>query len=511
MTSELSLLSSGFTSRIAVDATPASQQATAFRYRPCRAEMRPNGEGILATTYPGAGIATMSQSNPTGGPAVATEAGRRVTSMKRVAAACLVGTTIEYYDFVMYATAAALVFPTVFFPHLSPAMATTASMGTFASAFLSRPLGAVVFGHFGDRLGRKKTLVATLLIMALSTVGVGLVPTTAAMGVTAPVILTCLRLLQGLALGGEWAGSALLSAEYAPAGKRGRYGMFTLAGGGIATVFTCLTFLAVNYTIGEKSSEFMQWGWRIPFLTSAVLIGIGLYVRLNIDETPVFAEEKARNLVPNAPLAEVLRLQRREILLAAGCALAYFSFPYMASTYLSTYGHSHLGYSRNVILFVGVLTGLAYVAFVALSATLSDRVGRRRMMMVGWAACLPWSFVVIPLIDTGKPICYAVAIVGMKAVASIGFGPIAAFIPELFPTRYRYSGTALALNVAGVAGGAVPPLIAEGLRVTYGGWAIGVMLAVFALVSLVCTYLLPETNRTALGSIRDADDASVAI
>jgi metabolite-proton symporter len=453
----------------------------------------------------------MSQSNRTGDPAVAIEAGPRVTPMRRVVTACLVGTTIEYYDFFIYGTAAALVFPTVFFPNLSAAMATTASMGTFAAAFLSRPVGAAVFGHFGDRRGRKKTLVATLLIMAVSTVAVGLVPTTAAIGTAAPLILIALRLLQGLALGGEWAGSSLLSAEYAPAAKRGRYSMFTLVGGGIGTVLTCLTFLGVNHTIGEHSPAFMQWGWRIPFLISGALIAIALYVRLNIDETPVFATEKSRQLVPKAPLAEVLRLQRREVILAAGSALGYFSFPYMASAYLPTYGHIHLGYSRNLILFVGLLGGLAYVAFVALSATLSDRVGRRRIMLVGWAVCLPWSFVVMPLVDTGEPICYAVVVVGTKAIASIGFGPIAAFIPELFSTRYRYSGTALALNIAGVAGGAVPPLIAEALRATYGGWAIGIMLATLALASMMCTYLLPETNETALRSTRGAADASMAL
>jgi metabolite-proton symporter len=452
----------------------------------------------------------MTESNPTGGPAVVTEAGPRAASMKRVAAACLVGTTIEYYDFFIYGTAAALVFPAVFFPHLSPAMATTASMGTFASAFLSRPLGAAVFGHFGDRLGRKKTLVATLLIMALSTVGVGLVPTTAAIGLAAPLGLTCLRLLQGFALGGEWAGSALLSAEYAPADKRGLYSMFTVVGGGVGTMLTCVTFLGVNYTIGEKSSEFMQWGWRIPFLISGALIGIALYVRLHIDETPVFAEEKAREWVPKAPLAELLRLQGREVILAAGSALGYFSIPYMASAYLPTYASAHLGHSRNVILFVGLLGGLGYAAFVAFSATLSDRVGRRRMMLIGWAACLPWLFVVMPLVDTGNPVCYAVAIVGMKAIASIGFGPSGAFIPELFPTRYRYSGTALALNIAGVAGGAVPPLIAEALRATYGGWAIGLMLAILTVVSLVCAYLLPETAGTTLRSTQGAADVPVA-
>jgi metabolite-proton symporter len=452
----------------------------------------------------------MGQLNRTGGPAVAIEAGASVTPMKRVAAACLVGSTIELYDFGVYATAAALVFPIVFFPHLSPRMATIASMGTFATAFLSRPLGAAVFGHLGDRLGRKKTLVATLLIMALSTVTVGLVPNATALGATAPLILIALRLLQGFALGGEWAGSALLSAEYAPAAKRGRYGMFTQLGGSAAAVLTSLTFLCVNYTIGEHSPAFMQWGWRLPFLISAALIGIGLYVRLNINETPVFGEEKARHAVPKAPLTELLRLQRREIALAAGSVIGNYSFPYLTSTYLTTYANTHLGYSRNVILLVSVLGGLAGMVFVTLSATLCDRVGRRRMMLVGWVACLPWSFVVIPLMDSGKPICYAMAIVGMWAVAAIGFGPIAAFLPELFPTRYRYSGTALAINVASVAGGAVPPLIAGTLQATYGSWTIGVVMAAFAAVSLVCTYLLPETHGTALRSTRGADDASVA-
>jgi MFS family permease len=419
--------------------------------------------------------------------------------MRRIAAACLVGSTVEFYDFFIYGTAAALVFPTVFFPHLGAAMATIASMGTFVAAFLSRPLGAVVFGYFGDRLGRKKTLVATLLIMALSTVSVGLVPSAAAIGVTAPLILTALRLLQGFALGGEWAGSALLSAEYAPAAKRGRYGMYTQLGGGAATVLTSVTFLGVNCTVGENRPDFMQWGWRVPFLISAALIGIGLYVRLKIDETPVFVAEKARKPIARAPLAEVLRLQRREIVLAAGSILGCMTFGLMGSTYLATYAHTQLGYSRNVILFVGVLDGLASIAFVAFSATLCDRVGRRRIILIGSATCLPWSFVVIPLIDSGKFTLYAVAIVGMRAMASIGLGPVAAFLPELFVTRYRYTGSALALNLAGVAGGAVP-LIAGTMQVACGSTAVGLIMATLIAVSLVCTYLLPETNGTTLRS-----------
>lgn len=248
------------------------------------------------------------------------------TTMKRVALACLVGSAIEFYDFLIYGTAAALVFPTVFFPHLDPTVAAVASMGTFAVAFLSRPFGAAVFGYFGDRLGRKKTLVATLLIMGLATVTVGLVPTTVAIGAAAPLILTTMRLLQGFAVGGEWAGSALLSAEYAPASKRGWYGMFTVVGGGIALVLTSLTFLGVNYTIGESSPTFMQWGWRIPFLVSAALIAVALYVRFNIDETPVFARERAdekTRLGPaETPIAQVLRRQRREIVLEPAAPFA---------------------------------------------------------------------------------------------------------------------------------------------------------------------------------------------
>ncbi len=423
-----------------------------------------------------------------------------VTPMRRVAGACLVGSAIEFYDFLIYGTAAALVFPTVFFPHLSPAMGTIASMGTFASAFVSRPIGGAAFGYFGDKLGRKKTLIATLVLMAVATVSVGLVPRTETIGVAAPLILVALRLVQGFAAGGEWAGSVLLSAEYAPADKRGRYGMFTLLGGGTAAVLSSLTFLVVSSTVGESSPAFLQWGWRIPFLISAVLIAIALYVRLRIEETPVFVAEKARDRLPTAPIAELLRQQRREIVLAGGSILGGMSFVYMANTYLTRYAHAELGYPRSFIWAVGALGGLVSITFVALSATLSDRFGRRRMMLLGWAGCVPWALVVIPLIDSGNRALYAVAIVGMCAIGAIGSGPTGAFIPELFATRYRYSGSALSVNLAGVFGGALPPLIAGTVQASYGSWAVGPMLAALALASFVCTYLLPETRGTALHS-----------
>jgi MFS family permease len=314
----------------------------------------------------------------------------------------------------------------------------------------------------------------------------------------APLILMVLRLVQGFAVGGEWAGSALLSAEYAPGNRRGLYGMFTLLGGGVAGIMSSLTFLGVNVTIGEYSPEFLEWGWRVPFLVSAVMIALALYVRLNIDETPVFAEEKARNLVPKTPLSELLRLQRREIILAGGSIVGSFALVYMANTYLAMYAHSQLGYTRSFIWTIGALSGVMSIVSVMISASLSDRVGRRRLMLIGWTACLPWSLVMIPLIDSGKPALYAVAIVGLFAINGIGSGPTGAFIPELFATRYRYSGSALAVNLAGVVGGAAPPLIAGTLLETYGSWSIGAKLAGLLVISLVCTYLLPETTGTTL-------------
>jgi metabolite-proton symporter len=416
------------------------------------------------------------------------------TSMKRVGLASFVGSAIEFYDFYIYGTAAALVFPTVFFPHLGATMAAIASMATFAAAFLSRPLGAAFFGHFGDRLGRKTTLVATLLIMGLSTVAVGMVPSAAAIGIAAPLILLTLRLVQGFAVGGEWAGSALLTAEYAPPAKRGRYGMFTELGVGSGLVMSSLVFLIVNSTIGETSRTFMNWGWRLPFLFSAVLIVIALYVRLHVAETPVFVEEKARNTGCAAPVTALFKAQRRQVVLGAGSVIGVFTLGFMASTYLTNYAHTHLGFTSKLILFVGVVGGLATIGFTAFSAVLCDTFGRRRIIMIAFAAGAPWSFTVIPLLNTGDPVLFAVAIAGTFAIAGMSYGPMASFIPELFATRYRYSGAGLALNLAGLIGGAVPPLIAAPLMTTWGSWAIGAMMSILVLISLLCTYLLPETK-----------------
>jgi len=419
-------------------------------------------------------------------------------SMRRVAAASYVGSAIEYYDFYIYGTAAALVFPKVFFPHLGTTVATLASMATFAAAFLSRPLGAAFFGHFGDRLGRKSTLIATLLIMGLSTLTVGLVPGAVTIGMAAPLILLTLRLVQGFAVGGEWAGSALLSAEYAPAEARGRYGMFTQMGVGSGLVMSSLLFLVVNQTIGESSQAFLDWGWRIPFLFSAVLIAIALYVRLNVAETPVFADQQANDTATVMPLAALFKKQRRTVVLATGSMVGFFTLGYMANAYFMSYAHTHVGFSPKLILSVGLLGGVVALVFSLLGAVLSDTFGRRRVIITAFAVGVPWSFVVLPLLDTGNAVMFALAIAGTYAVSGTAYGPMAAFIPEIFATRYRYSGAGLALNLAGLVGGAVPTIVAAPLLASWGVPAIGVMMATVVLVSLVCTVALPETKGAAL-------------
>ncbi|MET0899190.1 MAG: MFS transporter [Mycobacterium sp.] len=413
--------------------------------------------------------------------------------MRRVAMASFVGTAIEYYDFFIYGTAAALIFPAVFFPNLSPTVATVASLSTFAVAFFSRPVGAAVFGHFGDRLGRKRTLIATLSIMGLSTVGVGLVPSAESIGTTAPLLLLVLRLLQGFAVGGEWAGSALLSAEYAPRTRRGRYGMFTQLGVGAGLLLGNVVFLVVNVTVGESSAVFMDWGWRVPFLFSAVLLIIALVIRVSIEETPVFVAQQERGFA-QAPISELFGRQLRHTLLASGCMVGIFTFSFMGGTYLMSYAGTILRHPRELVLSVGVLGGVAMLMFTALSAGLCDSLGRRRIILTGFALAVPWSFAVMPLMGTGSPLLFGVAIAGTYAILGIASGPMAAFLPEIFATRYRYTGAGLAFNLGGIIGGAVPPIIAGPLVDAFGTESIGVMMALLVGVSLGVTYLLPETG-----------------
>ncbi len=410
--------------------------------------------------------------------------------LRRISLASYSGSATGFYDFFIYGTAAALVFPTVFFPELSHVMATTASLGAFAAAFLARPVGAAVFGHFGDRIGRKQTLVVTLVLMGVATVGVGLIPSTASIGIAAPLLLITLRLVQGFAVGGEWAGAVLLSAEHAPPERRGFYGMFTQLGLGTALVLSNLVFLIVYFAFGDSGDAFLQGGGRIPFLLSAVLIATALYIRVKIEE-PV-AETRAP--ATGAPIAVLMRRQGHQVLLAAGVAICAPMLVFQAGTFFTHYAAEHLDYSTNMVLLVSVLGGLCAVGFAAASAILSDTHGRRRVMAVGYGLAAPWAFLVFPLVESGNHAVFGAAIVATYALIGICMGPVAAFIPEIFAAEYRYTGAALSHSVGGVIGGALPPVLSPMLLATCGGWAIAAMMGGLALVSLGCVAALPETT-----------------
>lgn len=425
------------------------------------------------------------------------------TSVRKVAIASGIGTTIEFYDFFIYGTAAALVFPTVFFPALGATAGTVASFATFAVAFIARPVGAVVFGHFGDRIGRKKTLISTLLLMGISTFVIGLLPSADTIGIAAPIILVLLRFGQGFAVGGEWAGATLLTAEYAPPKKRGFYAMFPQLGPSAAFILSSATFLITGAVFGDTNAVFLDFGWRIPFLLSAILVLIGLYMRLAIEETPVFranqaAEVRTPDRATTLPILEAWHVQKKEILLAAGALASLFSLFYMGTAYLTSYGTKILGFDRPFVLWTGLVGAVVFGIAIALSATYSDRVGRRRVIMTSCAAAIPWSLVLFPLLDTGNPVAYIVAMCVTLTIFGIAYGPTGALLPELFQTRFRYTGAGLGYNLAGVLGGAIPPLLAAPLAAQFGSIAIGVMLALLSVLSLACTKALSETKEVSM-------------
>lgn len=424
------------------------------------------------------------------------------TSMRRVAVASCIGTTIEFYDFFIYGTAAALVFPKVFFPALGSTAGTVASFATFAVAFIARPVGAMIFGHFGDRIGRKKTLVSTLLLMGISTLLIGLLPGAATIGIAAPLILVLLRFGQGFAVGGEWAGATLLTAEYAPPGKRGLYAMFPQIGPAFAFALSSSTFLITGTLLGDTDDAFLTWGWRIPFVFSIVLVGVGLYVRLVIEETPVFranATERALDTgQARLPFLEAWRHQTKEILLSAGALATLFAFFYMGTAFLTSYGTKTLGFSRPFVLTVGIGAAVIFGAATVLSAIYSDRLGRRRVIMASSGLAIVWSLVLFPLLDSGSRPAFVLSVLTTLAIFGVAYGPCGALLPEMFRTRYRYTGAGLGYNLAGVLGGAIPPLVATPLSSAYGSNAIGVMLAGLAVLSFGCAKALVETKDQAL-------------
>ncbi|MDY0809940.1 MFS transporter [Kitasatospora purpeofusca] len=412
--------------------------------------------------------------------------------MRRAAAAALIGTAIEFYDFFIYGTAAALVFGEVFFPGLGTVGALLAAFSVYAVAFLARPLGAVVFGHFGDRLGRKTTLVVSLLLMGLSTAVVGVLPGFAEWGWWAPAALVVLRVCQGVGLGGEWGGAALLVAENAPAGRRGRYGAYLQLGPTTGFVLANGIFLVLQLWLDEAA--FRSWGWRVPFLASLGLVAVGLFVRLRLEETPLFRGE-VRTGAERAPVVEVLRGHWRTVLLGCGAITVGYALFYLTTTYSLAYATTDLGVPSTVVLSMLLAGAVGKGVTVWLSARRSDTWGRRRTLQGATGLAVVWSLVLFPLLETERRGLMFLSLAGAMVVLGCLLGPLAAFLPELFPTRVRYTGAALTYNLGGVVGGATTPLIATRLTGTYGtAEPVGWYLAGFGVVALLCLRLLPETS-----------------
>ncbi|GAA2903558.1 MFS transporter [Streptomyces mexicanus] len=424
-------------------------------------------------------------------------------SMGRIAVASFIGTAIEFYDFYIYGTAAALVLNGAFFPQLSPVNATLASFSTYAVAFVARPLGSMIFGHFGDRVGRKSVLVASLLLMGLSTVAVGLLPDYDTWGVWAPVTLVVLRFLQGIGLGGEWGGAALLAVEHAPAKRRGLYAAFPQLGPSVGFFAATGIFLILSDSLDDAS--FASWGWRVPFLASLILVVVGLFVRLKISETPVFADVMARNEASRAPFVQVLRRHPKELLLGAGGMTAAYGLFYTATTYCLSYATGPLGIGRTTMLVVSLCAVLFLALGTWLSATRSDTGGRRKLVLLGAAAAVVWGFVLFPLMDTGTSVLVTLALGGALFCMGLIYGPMGAYLPELFHTTVRYSGASIAYNLGGVLGGAVTPLVATRLQSSFGSATVGWYLSALGAISLCCVLLLPETRDRSLAA--DASDA----
>ena len=436
------------------------------------------------------------------------------TSLKKVAAASSIGTTIEWYDFFIYGTAAALVFPALFFPDQNPATATLSSFATFAVAFFARPVGAAIFGHFGDRIGRKRTLVWTLVIMGVATVFIGLLPgyNTGAFGVfengigiLAPTFLVVCRFFQGFAVGGEWAGATLLTAEYAPEGKRGMMAMWPQLGVAFAFFLSSGTFLIFALVAGDGAdldSPFMQYGWRIPFLLSAVLVLVGLWIRMSVEETPVFKQDRERAAKETAPrtlpFADAVRFQWKEILIAGGALTSLFSLFYMGTSFLTNYATAELGHSRPFVLGMGMIAAVVFGAAIALSAMFSDRIGRKKVIGASVALAVVWTLVVFPILDTGSTTAFAIVLLGTLVIFGIAYGPAGALLPELFQARYRYTGAGLGYNLAGILGGALPPLAAAAMVAAGNTLGVGIMLSLLSAMSMMCLLVMTESSKTVI-------------
>ncbi|MDD7967144.1 MFS transporter [Actinomycetospora lemnae] len=439
------------------------------------------------------------------------EGGRAGPSLRvprRVAAASLVGTTIEWFDFFIYGTAAALVFNKVFFPAADPAIGTIAALGTFATGFIARPIGGAVFAHFGDRVGRKPMLVYSLLLMGAATVGIGLLPGYATIGVLAPVLLVVLRFAQGFGVGGEWGGAALMAVENAPPHRRGFYGSWPQVGVPLGLVMGTGSFLVLDLTVSEPA--FQAWGWRIPFLASAVLIAVGMWIRLTVAESPVFRRDQERREASRLPVLQVLREHPKLIFLAAGSFVATNATFYISSVWLVSYATTELGYTRSTILGANTFLSASDIPMILLLGLLSDRLGRRPLFLGGMALLAVFSIPYFLLVQTGVVGLFILGGLVVQACRSAVYGPQSAYFSELFPTHLRYSGASLSYQLASIVGGLAPAIC--GLLVLWTGslMAVAGFTVLLALISLGSSWAMSETLTRGLDGPDEAPARGVA-
>jgi metabolite-proton symporter len=417
---------------------------------------------------------------------------------RKVVAASFIGTTFEWYDFFIYASAAALVFGPLFFPNASEFAGTLAAFGTFAVGFVARPLGGIIVGHFGDRIGRKAMLVFCLLCMGIATIVIGLLPTYEQIGIWAPILLVVMRIFQGIGVGGEWGGAVLMAVEYAPSHRRGLYGGFVQIGTPAGLILANLAFLSVVTFVPEE--HFLTWGWRIPFLLSAVLVAVGLIIRLRLEETPVFTEAKAKApKVQKVPVVQVLQSHWKSVL-AGGLAMsAPAMVGYIMIAYLLSYGVSQLGVSRGLMIALVLWSSAVWLVLTLVFAAGSDRFGRRRVYLWGAWSALAMAFPLFWLLDTREPWMMMVGMTLLAIAMSAMYSPIAAMLSELFPTRLRYTGNSMSYQVGTLAGGAFVPIIATTLyQFTGTSAAISAYIIVSVLIGLLAVKFVPETSQDSL-------------
>ena len=405
-----------------------------------------------------------------------------VNSPGQVLFASLIGTTIEFFDFYIYATAAVLVFPKLFFPASDPTAATLASLATFAIAFFARPIGSALFGHFGDRVGRKTTLVAALLTMGMSTVTIGLLPTYTSIGVVAPFLLASCRFGQGLGLGGEWGGAVLLAIENAPPGRRAWYGMFPQLGAPLGFICSAGIFLLLSDWLTD--AQFFRFGWRIPFLASAALVVVGLYVRLTITETPVFREAVERRERVRLPMVVVFRTFPVRLLLGILVSLVTFVLFYLMTVFALTWGTTALGFTRQQFLLIQLFGILFFALTIPLSAILADRHGRRRTLLWTTVAIAVFGFALAPMLSAGTAGAMWTMAIGLSLIG-FSYGPLGTALSELFPTAVRYTGSSLTFNLAGIFGASLAPYAATWLAKNYGLRYVGYYLTLAAVLTLL--------------------------